>query len=114
MRHGPPAPRHGSIPRLAALSRNKLAESLWRGESRRQSIHQTTGNANGLHDVGTPARMAWPCAVIHENPRSPRGSDLPPAGRGGRALEGNSDRGRPEEESAGRRPVEHVHATVVA
>ena len=36
------------------------------------------------------------------------------AGRRGRALEGDPDPRGPEEEGEGRRPLEHVHAAVLA
>src|SRR5579872_1999574 len=87
------------------------------GGGRRVATNQSYSSnevRHGLHDVGTPARMAWPGAVIHEKPRPPRRADLPQAGRGGSALEGDSDRGGTQEKGTSRRPVEHVPAAVLA
>src|SRR5580698_4372652 len=63
------------------------------------------GASHGLHDVGTADRMAQPRAGLHEQARSPCGADLQAAGRGRRALEGDPDPRRAEEEGKGRRPL---------
>ena len=69
---------------------------------------------DGLQHVRPPEGMAQPRAVVHDQACPARGADLPAAGRGRPALEGDPDPGGSEEEGEGRRSVEHVHAAVLA
>src|SRR5438105_15472906 len=69
---------------------------------------------HGFQYVGSPEGMARPGAVVHDKACAARGADLPAAGRGRRALEGDPGGRGVEKEGACRGAVEHVHAAILA